>query len=217
MLSWWALVSTPKASTTLTMLAILVLGLFLFARGPTTIGGIVMFMSFAAMLIQRLEQAASFVNRIFMDVPKLEQFFAVLDTTASVKDGKNAVTLKNVGGEVAFDRVSFSYDGKNSAVADLNFVAKPGETIALVGATGAGKSTAARCSTASMTRNPARSGSTGAISATSSSRASGGTWASSSRSRCVQLDRGEFARRQSRRERSGPQARLRAGAGARLH
>ena len=142
-LSWWALVSTlTKASTTLTMLAILVLGLFLFARGPTTIGGIVMFMSFAAMLIQRLEQAASFVNRIFMDVPKLEQFFAVLDTTASVKDGKNAVTLKNVGGEVAFDRVSFSYDGKNSAVADLNFVAKPGETIALVGATGAGKSTA---------------------------------------------------------------------------
>ncbi len=142
-LSWWALVSTlTKASTTLTMLAILVLGLFLFARGATTIGGIVMFMSFAAMLIQRLEQAASFVNRIFMDVPKLEQFFAVLDTTASVKDGKNAVTLKNVGGEVAFDRVSFSYDGKNSAVADLNFVAKPGETIALVGATGAGKSTA---------------------------------------------------------------------------
>ena len=109
-----------KASTTLT---ILVLGLFLFARGATTIGGIVMFMSFAGMLIQRLEQAASFVNRIFMDVPKLEQFFAVLDTTASVKDGKNAVTLKNVRGEVAFDRVSFSYDGKNSAVADLSLTA----------------------------------------------------------------------------------------------
>ena len=58
-LSWWALVSTlTKASTTLTMLAILILGLFLFARGQTTIGGIVMFMSFAGMLIQRLEQAA---------------------------------------------------------------------------------------------------------------------------------------------------------------
>jgi ATP-binding cassette subfamily B protein len=142
-LSWWALVSTlTKASTTLTMLAILVLGLFLFARGETTIGGIVMFMSFAGMLIQRLEQAASFINRIFMDVPKLEQFFAVLDTTAAVKDRKNAITLKNVRGEVAFERVSFSYDGKNPAVADLSFIAAPGETVALVGATGAGKSTA---------------------------------------------------------------------------
>jgi ATP-binding cassette, subfamily B, beta-glucan exporter len=142
-LSWWALVSTlTKASTTLTMLVILVLGLFLFARGETTIGSIVMFMSFAGMLIQRLEQAASFVNRIFMDMPKLEQFFAVLDTTAAVKDRKNAITLKNVRGEVAFERVSFSYDGKNLAVADLSFTAAPGETIALVGATGAGKSTA---------------------------------------------------------------------------
>jgi ATP-binding cassette subfamily B protein len=142
-LSWWAVVSTiTKASTTLTMLAILILGLYLFAQGKTTIGGIVMFMSFAGMLIQRLEQAARFVNSIFMNVPRLEEFFGVLDTTISVKDRKNAVTLKNVRGEVAFDGVTFSYDGKVPAVEDLTFKAEPGETIALVGATGAGKSTA---------------------------------------------------------------------------
>ena len=142
-LSWWALVSTlTKASTTLTMLAILILGLYLFARGQTTIGGIVMFMSFAGMLIQRLEQAARFVNSVFMNVPRLEEFFGVLDTTTSVKDRKKAVTLKGVRGEVAFDGVTFSYDGKAPAVEDLTFKAEPGETIALVGATGAGKSTA---------------------------------------------------------------------------
>ena len=63
-LSWWALVSTlNKASTTLTMLAILVLGIVLFSHGQTTVGGIVMFMSFAGMLIQRLEQAARFTSR----------------------------------------------------------------------------------------------------------------------------------------------------------
>jgi ATP-binding cassette subfamily B protein len=124
------------------MLAILLLGLYLFAQGKTTIGGIVMFMSFAGMLIQRLEQAARFVNSIFMNVPRLEEFFGVLDTTISVKDRKNAVTLKNVRGEVAFDGVTFSYDGKVPAVEDLTFKAEPGETIALVGATGAGKSTA---------------------------------------------------------------------------
>ena len=142
-LSWWALVSTlTKASTTLTMLAILIVGLYLFARGQTTIGGIVMFMSFAGMLIQRLEQAARFVNSVFMNVPRVEEFFGVLDTTTSVKDRKNAVTLKEVRGEVAFEGVTFSYDGKTPAVEDLTFKAEPGETVALVGATGAGKSTA---------------------------------------------------------------------------
>jgi glucan exporter ATP-binding protein len=142
-LSWWALAITlTKASTTLTMLAILILGLFLFAQGQTTIGGIVMFMSFAGMLIQRLEQSARFVNSIFTYVPRLQEFFGVLDTTTSVKERKNAVTLKTMRGEVAFDRISFSYDGRMPAVEDLSFTAAPGETIALVGATGAGKSTA---------------------------------------------------------------------------
>ena len=142
-LSWWALANTlTKTSTTLTMLAILIVGLVLFSRGQTTVGGIVMFMTFAGMLIQRLEQAARFTNRIFMDAPRLEEFFGVLDTTAGVRDRKNAVTLKNVRGLVEFKDVTVSYDGRRPAVADLTFTAEPGETIALVGATGAGKSTA---------------------------------------------------------------------------
>jgi glucan exporter ATP-binding protein len=142
-LSWWALANTlTKTSTTLTMLAILIVGLLLFSQGQTTVGGIVMFMTFAGMLIQRLEQATRFINRIFMDAPRLEEFFAVLDTTVGVRDRKNAVTLKEVHGLVEFKEVSFSYDRRNPAVADLSFTAEPGETVALVGATGAGKSTA---------------------------------------------------------------------------
>jgi ATP-binding cassette subfamily B protein len=142
-LSWWALVNTlTKAATTLTMLAILILGLVLFSRGLTTIGAIVMFMSFAGMLIQRLDQATRFVNRIFINAPRLEEFFAVLDTTSGVRDRKRAVTLKTVSGLVEFQHVSFSYDGRKPAVHDLTFTANPGEVIALVGATGAGKTTA---------------------------------------------------------------------------
>jgi ATP-binding cassette subfamily B protein len=139
-LSWWALVSTlTKASTTLTMLAILIVGIVLFAQGQTTVGGIVMFMSFAGMLIQRLEQAARFTNRLFMDAPRLQEFFSVLDTAQGPRDRKRAVTLKTVRGSVAFERVTFSYDGRKPAVADLTFMAEPGEVVALVGATGAGK------------------------------------------------------------------------------
>jgi ATP-binding cassette subfamily B protein len=142
-LSWWALANTfTKTSTTLTMLAILIVGLVLFSRGQTTVGGIVMFMTFAGILIQRLEQAARFTNRIFMDAPRLEEFFGVLDTTAGIRDRKNAVTLTKVRGLVEFKDISFSYNRRNPAVADLTFTAEPGETIALVGATGAGKSTA---------------------------------------------------------------------------
>ena len=142
-LSWWALVSTlTKASTTLTMLAILIVGIVLFAHGQTTVGGIVMFMSFAGMLIQRLEQAARFANRLFMDAPRLQEFFGVLDTAQGPRDRKRAVTLEAVRGAVAFEHVTFSYDGRKPAVADLTFSADPGEVVALVGATGAGKSTA---------------------------------------------------------------------------
>ena len=142
-LSWWALVSTlTKAATTLTMLAILILGIVLFSRGATTVGGIVMFMGFAGMLIQRLEQAARFSSRLFMDAPRLGEFFGVLDMSSGVRDRKRAVTLNEVRGEVSFEHVTFSYDGKMPAVEDLTFAAEPGEVVALVGATGAGKSTA---------------------------------------------------------------------------
>jgi ATP-binding cassette subfamily B protein len=142
-LSWWALVSTlTKAATTLTMLAILILGIVLFSRGATTVGGIVMFMSFAGMLIQRLEQAARFTSRLFMDAPRLREFFGVLDMSSGVRDRKRAVTLDEVRGEVRFEHVTFAYDGKMPAVEDLTFSAEPGEVVALVGATGAGKSTA---------------------------------------------------------------------------
>ena len=142
-LSWWAVVTTlTKAATTLTMLTILVVGIALFTRGQTTVGGIVMFMSFAGMLIQRLDQAARFVNRVFIDMPRLEEFFSVLNIASGVQDRKHAVTLKKVRGLVAFEGVTFSYGGGRPAVADLSFTAEPGENIALVGSTGAGKTTA---------------------------------------------------------------------------
>jgi ATP-binding cassette, subfamily B, beta-glucan exporter len=142
-LSWWALVSViTRASTTLTMLSILILGVWFYLHGRTTVGEIVMFMSFAGLLISRLEQAVHFSNSLVMDAPKLQEFFEVLDTEAAVRDRPDAIDPGRVRGLVEFSEVSFSYDGKRPAVADLTFTALPGETVALVGATGAGKSTA---------------------------------------------------------------------------
>jgi glucan exporter ATP-binding protein len=142
-LSWWAMVAVAtRASTTITLLAIFVVGTGLLFRGLATLGDIVMFMSFATLLVQRLDQAVSFVNKIFMDAPRLREFFEVLDTDPAVHDRPHAIDIGRVEGHVTFENVSFSYDGKRPAVADLNFKAQPGDVIALVGPTGAGKTTA---------------------------------------------------------------------------
>ena len=142
-LSWWALVTViTRASTTITVLLIFTVGIALHEQGLTTVGEIVMFVSFATMLIQKLEQVVSFINNVFMEAPRLKEFFDVLDAVPAVRDRPDAIEVGRLSGLVEFNDVSFSYDGKRPAVEDLSFTALPGQTIALVGPTGAGKSTA---------------------------------------------------------------------------
>jgi ATP-binding cassette, subfamily B, beta-glucan exporter len=142
-LSWWAIAAVlTRASTTLTLLAIFVVGIGLYVRGLATIGEIVMFTNFTGMVIARLEQMVGFTNRVAIDAPRLKEFFDVLDTVPAVRDRPDAVDPGRVRGLVEFAGVSFSYDRKRPAVADLDFTVQPGETVALVGSTGAGKTTA---------------------------------------------------------------------------
>src|SRR5213082_796423 len=142
-LSCWALVTViTRASTTITVLAIFTVGIALHQQGLMTVGEIVMFVSFATMLIQKLEQVVSFINNVFMEAPRLQEFFDVLDAVPAVRDRPNAMDSGRLSGLVEFNDVSFSYDGKRPAVEDVSFTALPGQTIALVGPTGAGKSTA---------------------------------------------------------------------------
>jgi ATP-binding cassette subfamily B protein len=143
-LSWWAIAAVlTRASTTLTMLSIFLVGIGLHVRGLASIGELVTFTAFTGMVIARLEQVVGFVNRVMIDAPRLREFFAVLDTVPAVRDRPGAVDPGRVRGRVEFADVSFSYDGQRPALAGLSLAAQPGETIAFVGATGAGKSTAA--------------------------------------------------------------------------
>ncbi|TDM75557.1 cyclic beta-1,2-glucan ABC transporter, partial [Lactobacillus crispatus] len=128
-LSWWALVTVmTRASTTITILAIFVVGIILHGQGLASIGEIVMFVSFATMLIQKLEQVVSFINTIFMEAPRLKEFFDVLDAVPAVRDRPDAIDPGRLQGLVEFKDVSFSYDGKRPAVQDLSFTALPGQT-----------------------------------------------------------------------------------------
>ena len=142
-LSWWAVAAVlTRTATTLALLTILLVGTWLKLVGLASVGQIVSFMAIASLLISRLEQVVGFANRLFMDAPKLAEFFEVIDTVPAVRDRADAVDPGRLRGLVEFKSVSFSYDGKRPAVADLSFAALPGERVALVGPTGSGKSTA---------------------------------------------------------------------------
>ncbi|TAJ41590.1 MAG: glucan ABC transporter ATP-binding protein/ permease [Reyranella sp.] len=141
-LNWWALLSvTTRAASTISVILIFVLGTWLYTRGEATIGEIVSFMGFAAMLIGRMNQASGFICGVFFQMPALADFFQVLNTQSKVVDRPDGLDLGRARGDVAFDDVGFSYDGKLAALTHFSLRAEAGMTVALVGPTGAGKST----------------------------------------------------------------------------
>ena len=141
-LSWWAIASiATRASATLTVTSIFLLGTWLNLAGKATVGDVVMFMSIATMLIGKLEQVVTFTNQLFMQAPKIREFFEIVDTAPTVHDRPSAKDIERFDGRVEFQGVSFSYDGKRPAIVDVSFAVEPGQTVALVGSTGSGKST----------------------------------------------------------------------------
>ena len=116
-LSWWALATVlTRASTTLTMLAVLIVGIFLYLAGQTTVGEIVMFMSFATMLIGKLEAGRAFRQSDGDGCAAGRGVFRDLDTEPAVRDRPDAIDPGRLRGLVEFKDVSFSYDGKRPAV-----------------------------------------------------------------------------------------------------
>jgi ABC-type multidrug transport system fused ATPase/permease subunit len=115
-LSWWALATViTRTSTTLTMLAILVLGVWFYLNDLTTVGEIVMFMSFATLLIGRLEQAVNFANRMVMDAPRVAEFFDVLDTEPAVRDRPDAIAT-GAGKSTALALLHRAFDPQSGIV-----------------------------------------------------------------------------------------------------
>ncbi|MCJ2083128.1 glucan ABC transporter ATP-binding protein/ permease [Methylobacterium sp. J-090] len=141
-LSWWALANVAtRASATLTMTAIFITGIALHQHGQATVGEVVAFMSLATMLVSRLDQVATCINGLFQQMPKIAEYFEILDTTPAVHDRPGAAQVARFDGAVSFDGVGFSYNSRRKALEDVSFTAQAGETIALVGTTGSGKST----------------------------------------------------------------------------
>jgi glucan exporter ATP-binding protein len=141
-LTWWAMLTVfTRAAATISMVAVFAVGALLASQGEITVGEIVSFVGFANLLIGKLDQLSSFIANIFSRVPTLNAFYDLLDASGNITEKPDAVTLTDVRGAVAYENVTFRFGVSNVGVFDLDFRAAPGETIALVGATGSGKTT----------------------------------------------------------------------------
>ena len=142
-LTWWAILTVlTRAAATLTMVAVFAAGSMLAERGEVSVGEIVSFVSFATLLISKLDLLSSFSARIFGQLPTVRSYFELIEMPLKIPVKPDALPLHVSKGEVCYEKVSFTYGGSVQGVFDLTFRAKPGETIALVGATGSGKTTA---------------------------------------------------------------------------
>ncbi len=141
-LTWWGVLTVlQRSAATITMVAVLATGAVLAGRGELTVGEIVAFVAFAGLLIGKLDQVTNFVVAIHRRAPTLRGYFELIDAAQGVEEKPDAKPLPSVRGDVRYEDVTFRFPGTDQGVFDLSFDAAPGQTIALVGATGSGKTT----------------------------------------------------------------------------
>ena len=116
-------------------------GVKIFGVDTISIGTYIAFGTYLTMFWEPITELASFYNQLVSQLASAERVFEVLDTESEIKNKEDAVTLPAIKGEVKFDDVSFGYNNEVQVLKDVSFTIKPGETIALVGPTGAGKTT----------------------------------------------------------------------------
>jgi ATP-binding cassette subfamily B protein len=141
-LNWWALAAgINRMASTISILVVLALGAHFVMQGEMLVGQVVSFIGFATMLIGRLDQLSAFVNQIFAARAKLEDFFEMEESAAYAVEPKAAHDIDNVNGNVEFENVSFEFANSTQGLKNVSFKAKAGQTVAIVGPTGAGKTT----------------------------------------------------------------------------
>jgi ATP-binding cassette, subfamily B, multidrug efflux pump len=144
---YWAQTFTgfiPKLMNMLNNLSFTIVaavGGYFALKGYVSIGTIVIFTEYSRQFTRPLNDLSNQFNTLLSAVAGADRVFDIIDTEEEAVDEKEAVALQNIRGKVEFKDVSFSYEKGGDTVSDLKFKAEPGESVALVGPTGAGKST----------------------------------------------------------------------------
>lgn len=148
--TWWHIVllnelNTPIVETFWNLGTILMYGIALYlilsGNGVISAGTVVAFTSYMALFNGPLTQIAMIIQNLAQVSSNLEQVFDTIDTKVDIKDEENSVVLENVKGKVDFDNITFAYEEGVNILEHFDLHVAPGETIALVGPTGAGKTT----------------------------------------------------------------------------
>lgn len=121
--------------------AIFIAGLVIFGAGNKSVGTIVAISSYASRFWQPIMNLGNIFNNFINNIAYLERIFETMDEVVTVDDAPDATEMPPIKGKVEFKNVKFSYEEGKEILHDVSFTVEPGESIALVGPTGAGKST----------------------------------------------------------------------------
>ena len=127
--------------STLVRAAIFFVGLLILSPASVSLGTIAAMTDYAARFWQPIMNLSNLFNNFINNVAYLERIFETLDEPVTIKDKENAQPLGEIKGDVRFDNVTFAYEEGKTVLENISFDVKAGESIALVGPTGAGKST----------------------------------------------------------------------------
>ena len=130
-----------QAISNLNYVAIAVIGGWKVASGTMSLGDVQAFIQYSRQFTMPLMQLAGQINLLQSGIASAERVFEFLDADEEIPDSASAVALPEARGRVTFDNVSFRYEPAKPLIEDFNFDVEPGQTIAIVGPTGAGKTT----------------------------------------------------------------------------
>jgi len=125
----------------LNYVAVCVIGGMKVASGALSLGDVQAFIQYSRQFTQPIVQTASIMNILQSTVASAERVFQLLDEQEEVPDTANPVKLEHVAGHVVFDNVSFKYKAETPLIEHMHLDVQPGQTVAIVGPTGAGKTT----------------------------------------------------------------------------